>query len=60
MAERPHKIGKYSILSELGQGASADVYLGEDPFNDRKVAIKVAKTDIDMARRRPSASRGFS
>src|SRR5260370_9270080 len=47
-AERPLKIGKYNVLSELGQGASADVYLGEDPFNDRKVAIKVAKTDIEM------------
>jgi len=46
--ERPLKIGKYSVLSDLGQGASADVYLGEDPFNDRKVAIKVAKTDIEM------------
>src|SRR5205085_2802734 len=42
------KIGKYSVLSELGQGASAVVYLGEDPFNDRKVAVKVAKRDIEM------------
>jgi serine/threonine protein kinase len=48
VAERPSKIGKYDILSELGQGASAVVYLAEDPFNDRKVAVKVAKTDIDM------------
>ncbi len=48
MSSRPHKIGKYTILSELGQGASAVVYLAEDPFNDRKVAVKVAKTDSDM------------
>src|SRR5262249_3067935 len=48
VAERPVKIGKYSVLSELGQGASAVVYLGEDPFNDRKVAVKVAKTDVTM------------
>lgn len=48
MAERPLKIGKYSLLSDLGTGASADVYLGEDPFNDRKVAIKVHKTDLSM------------
>src|SRR5258708_15184613 len=47
-ADRPLKIGKYNVLSELGQGASADVYLGEDPFNDRKVASKVAKTDLEM------------
>jgi serine/threonine protein kinase len=46
--ERPAKIGKYSVLSELGQGASATVYLAEDPFNDRKVALKLAKQDSDM------------
>jgi len=48
VSERPAKIGKYLVLSELGQGASAVVYLGEDPFNDRKVAIKVAKSDAGM------------
>ncbi|HET6263407.1 MAG TPA: serine/threonine-protein kinase, partial [Usitatibacter sp.] len=48
MSDRPHKIGKYTILSELGQGASAVVYLAEDPFNDRKVAVKLAKQDADM------------
>jgi serine/threonine protein kinase len=46
--ERPFKIGKYDVLSELGQGASANVYLADDPFNDRKVAVKVAKTDVEM------------
>jgi serine/threonine protein kinase len=48
VSDRPAKIGKYSVLSELGQGASAVVYLGEDPFNDRRVAIKVAKSDAGM------------
>jgi serine/threonine protein kinase len=48
VSERPAKIGKYTVLSELGQGASAVVYLGEDPFNDRRVAVKVAKSDADM------------
>ena len=48
MLERPHKIGKYDILSPLGEGASAIVYLAEDTFNDRKVAVKVAKTDAEM------------
>jgi eukaryotic-like serine/threonine-protein kinase len=46
--ERPKRIGKYNVLSELGQGATAVVFLGEDPFNDRKVAIKVAKSDAGM------------
>ena len=35
-------IGKYQIIRELGSGASAKVYLAEDPFAKRKVAIKVA------------------
>jgi serine/threonine protein kinase len=48
VSERPLKIGKYNVLSEIGQGASADVYLAEDPFNDRKVAVKVAKSNADM------------
>ncbi len=42
MINRPTRIGKYDIISELGRGATAVVYLGEDQFNDRKVAIKVA------------------
>jgi eukaryotic-like serine/threonine-protein kinase len=42
---RPTRIGKYEILSELGRGATAVVYLGEDVFNDRKVAIKVQVKD---------------
>jgi serine/threonine protein kinase len=42
---RPHRIGKYEIMSELGRGATAVVYLAEDPFNDRKVAIKVQVKD---------------
>ncbi|HET9577439.1 MAG TPA: serine/threonine-protein kinase [Usitatibacter sp.] len=48
MLDRPRKIGKYDILSELGQGASAVVYLAADPFNERKVAVKVAKKDVEM------------
>jgi serine/threonine protein kinase len=46
--DRPHKIGKYDVISELGQGASAVVYLAVDPFNDRRVAVKVAKKDTGM------------
>ena len=35
-------IGKYQILRELGRGATGKVYLAEDAFGQRKVAIKVA------------------
>lgn len=48
MPNRPTKIGKYNIMSELGRGATAVVYLGEDQFNDRKVAIKVVTPDEGM------------
>ena len=36
------QIGKYQVLSELGRGATGKVYLADDPFGQRKVAIKVA------------------
>ncbi len=49
MSDRLQRIGKYNLLSQLGEGASSIVYLAEDPFNDRKVAIKLAKTQSDMA-----------
>ncbi len=35
------KIGKYPVRKKLGEGASSEVYLCHDPFNDRDVAIKV-------------------
>jgi serine/threonine protein kinase len=44
MAENPKKIGKYSILGVAGRGAMGTVYVGHDPFIDRKVAIKVCST----------------
>ncbi|MBL8513363.1 MAG: protein kinase [Betaproteobacteria bacterium] len=56
MSNRPTKIGKYDIISELGRGATAVVYLGEDQFNERKVAIKVALQDDNMA---PDEARRF-
>jgi len=48
MNNRPTRIGKYDVSGELGRGATAVVYLGEDQFNDRKVAIKVAMGDEGM------------
>ncbi len=36
------KIGKYSLIHEIGRGATATVYLGHDPFAQRDVAIKIA------------------
>ena len=34
-------IGKYQVVDVLGKGATGKVYLAEDPFAKRKVAIKV-------------------
>ena len=44
MTER-QSIGKYHVIGELGRGATGKVYLADDPFAQRKVAIKVAYPD---------------
>lgn len=36
----PDRIGKYRVLSRLGEGATSEVFLCTDEFNDRQVAIK--------------------
>jgi serine/threonine protein kinase len=38
-------IGKYQIVRELGRGATGKVFLANDPFGKRQVAIKVAYPD---------------
>lgn len=35
------KVGKYTLVRELGRGATATVFLARDPFSGREVAIKV-------------------
>jgi serine/threonine protein kinase len=41
---QPTHIGKYVVQSRLGQGAMGEVYLAEDPFIARPVAIKWMKS----------------
>jgi eukaryotic-like serine/threonine-protein kinase len=36
----PQRIGKYTVLREIGRGASGVVYLSRDEFADRDVAVK--------------------
>ena len=36
----PERIGKYPVVEKLGEGATSEVYLCHDPFNDRDVAVK--------------------
>src|SRR5690606_39225012 len=41
--QMPEKLGKYSIIREVGRGSSGTVYLSHDPFYGRDVAIKLYK-----------------
>lgn len=40
LAPLPSHIGKYRVLKRLGEGATAEVFLAYDDFNQRDVAIK--------------------
>ena len=40
-ADHMELIGKYEVIRKLGEGATSDVFLCNDPFNRREVAIKV-------------------
>jgi eukaryotic-like serine/threonine-protein kinase len=44
--EQGSLIGKYSVVRELGRGATSAVYLADDPFMKRQVAIKVMFPDV--------------
>lgn len=59
MGEALTSIGRYEIISELGAGAMARVYLARDPNIDRKIALKVleprglvAELEMDELRNR--------
>lgn len=40
-SDLPRQLGKYTLLRVLGSGATSTVYLAEDPFHRREVAVKV-------------------
>lgn len=40
MSSIPEKIGKYRLVREVGRGATATVYLAENPFFPQPVALK--------------------
>ena len=39
------KIGKYEIVKEIGKGATSVVYLANDPFAGRQVALKLVRQE---------------
>jgi serine/threonine protein kinase len=39
------KLGRYKLIRKLGEGASATIYLAEDDFADRQVAIKMFRPE---------------
>ena len=41
----PEKLGKYAVSGEIGRGSMGTVYLGNDPYINRGVAIKVAHAE---------------
>jgi serine/threonine-protein kinase len=50
--ERPHRIGKYEVTSQIASGGFGVIYKGWDPFIKRPVAIKLCLTPDEEVRRR--------
>ncbi len=45
-ADLPAQIGKYSVRARLGEGATSEVFLAHDAFNQRDVAIKRVRAGV--------------
>jgi tetratricopeptide (TPR) repeat protein len=47
--ERGHRIGRFFVLSPLGQGGMGEIYAAYDPELDRKVAIKLVQPRLSLS-----------
>src|SRR5262245_48219413 len=54
--EQPTRIGKYTIIGLIGQGAMGQVFRAHDPVLNRHVAIKMMATDVSAD---PQLSQGL-
>jgi serine/threonine-protein kinase len=50
--DRPHRIGKYEVISQIASGGFGVIYKGWDPFIKRSVAIKLCLTPDEEVRKR--------
>ncbi|MFZ2988238.1 protein kinase domain-containing protein [Ideonella sp.] len=55
----PELIGKYKVLARLGSGATSEVFLADDPFNARSVAIKRMRPNVQATAREERFSLRF-
>ena len=42
----PSRIGKYIVQAKIGEGATSEVFVCLDPFNNRRVAIKRVRSHV--------------
>ena len=56
----PASIGRYNVISLLGEGGFGSVYLAHDPKLNRKVAIKLPRFESNSSRRNSFIEEGRS
>ena len=52
VSKLPSVIGRYQVVSRIGQGGMGSLYLAWDPMLERQVAIKLLRDDNDELRER--------